>query len=171
VRTQGPLVCLDTQLVEIHRQSGEPQADKIEPIRNSLNEQIPGHAIPLGGFWTSTVDAAGNSAWISKPGNDNHYLLFPKPSRVYAIDSFSDVEKLVEQYALQREDIALEVIDWPAVAANYDAVHLTNSGLEDCWRVGHEDEDNVHAASFETWDCESTLWFRWCFERFERVSG
>lgn len=47
-----------------------------------------------------------------------------------------------------------------AIAKKYDAVHLTSEGQ---WRTRHS-TPNLYG-----WDCESTLWLRWKFEKVEYI--
>jgi len=149
---QVPLVTLPPQLIVL-RGHERPQAEKIEPISSN------GHAIPLGGLWTSTF-RNGSSAWSEGAGHgESAYLLSPKPSSVYSIDGIADLDGLVVQYA--RDD---GTIDWERLAQDYDAVSLTEDGLDAC---SQHSQSDMHSLSFSTWDCESTLWFRWRFSSCE----
>lgn len=134
------------------------------------------NAKPSGGFWTSTWRGAEGSSWvqwclgesygISQRERRSAYpnLLVPRAdARVYEINSYADLEWLVRRYPYQGGDDAIRSIaypdlkfpSWEAVARDFDAVNLTDAGQ---WATRLSDPLNLYG-----WDCESTLWLRWCF--------
>lgn len=135
-----------------------------------------GWAKPVGGFWTSTYDDRRLSDWcqwcLSAEWNVSRDIpvfpiweLEPEPeAKVLRIDSLADLATVVEQYPSKPLDPELgpelpdwQFPDWPAVAEDYDAVHLTADGQ---WETRLTQPYNLYS-----WDCESTLWFRWAFTR------
>lgn len=128
-----------------------------------------------GGLWTSTYLGVLGSDWIRWCRSESFYcngngdegfrvwLLEPdRDARIYEIDSYADLERLVEGYPQHPEDeladLHLGVFTQPAwgeVAADYDAIHLTEEGQ---WATRM-----THPLSLYGWDCESTLWLRWAF--------
>lgn len=57
------------------------------------------------------------------------------------------------------------VPDWPAVARDWDGVHVSLGGMllaTDVWVA-----DAAGSSRFWGWDCEGTYWLRWSFNRFE----
>ena len=57
--------------------------------------------------------------------------------------------------------------DWPAVAKDWDGVHLTLGGLltSDSVRVISTAEWSMH----RFWDMEQTMWLRWSFDEIKRL--
>lgn len=118
---------------------------------------------PSGGFWTSTWDAYGGG-WLNWCVDQSFgtppfevYLLTPDPAaRVYTIDGPAALRNLAVRYPLTLWP-GHEGIDWTSVAAEYDAVRLTEDGH---WSTRNPRGDGPSTYS---WDCESTCWFRWCF--------
>jgi hypothetical protein len=84
----------------------------------------------------------------------NVWLLNPDPAaRIAHIDTYSDLAALVAAYPGPGVDTRFP--DWEAVSRDYDAVHLTDAGQ---WATRLSHPHDLYG-----WDCESTLWFRWCF--------
>jgi hypothetical protein len=134
-----------------------------------------GHSSPFSGMWTSTfMGAKRGSAWVQfclrggGVGAWNHHvkrwqswkLIVDESARVYHLDSAKALNKLLKQYpdygpSDQRSPALLgqpgPYPDWGKVTQDYDAVHMTESGLA---ALGKRLRD---------WDCESTVWFEWKF--------
>lgn len=120
---------------------------------------------PLYGLWTSTY-ADESSAWVDwclaedfgNPHACSWWVLQPDPSsRVYVIDSAADLCVLCERYPdpTMAGLGTLAFLDFERIARDYDGLHLTESGQ---WATRHS------RPSLYGWDCECTLWFRWCFD-------
>jgi hypothetical protein len=123
---------------------------------------------PWGGLWTSTFIPGKGSAWLtycasqdfrpltsSGPSSLSLWLLTPDPAaRVLSLDTQADIDRLFHTYSLvtltPRTPGTLG-LDWPRLARDFDALHLTQAGF----RTGYP--------LFSTWSCESTIWFRDCF--------
>lgn len=140
---------------------------------------------PRGGLWTSTETESGGQ-WVDWLHDQQYSLdtddrwggkcwrLIPKDANIYVIDNPDDLYALVERfphperarYIKMGLDSFDALVDWPAVAEVYDAIHCPNP-----WPhrfptlVGQERVDKYGASMFfYTLDAESTCWFRWCFE-------
>lgn len=140
--------------------------DVVVPVENRMFVK------PLGGFWTSTYDG-GTSAWVdwceSEDFGDvercNWFVLKPKSeARIYEIDAVEDLKYLAVNYPDAQMpahfNTALTALDFQRIAQEYDAIHLTERGQ---WATRFSNP------GLYGWDCESTLWFRWCFTSVERV--
>lgn len=157
----------------------QPKRQRIAPIVNRNDFGIKPH----GGLWTSTYDARYGSDWVQwclgeefRMPEDNRwkgYLLYPKSyARILEIDSYRDLERLMGEYEhspyLQtlnptgfRIPGILRGLNYERLSHRYDAIHLTRRGQMET----HFSDDY----SLYGWDCESTLWLRWCFSRVKYV--
>jgi len=118
------------------------------------------------------------------------HLLYPREARIFQVASMEDLQELYDNYPFETpimrimrenfnrmmslpdappypEDYNLEdflamhaQLDFEAIAGDFDAVHLTPQGLSDLKRNFSERLPWMHS-----WDCETVLWFRWCFDR------
>lgn len=96
------------------------------------------------------------------------YLLTPDPTaRIYTIDTLGHLVDLQAQYPFIPDDMLEDeragkrkidpfwrtvLIDFVAVASDYDAIHLTDQGqCKTAFSL---------PCSLYAWDCESTCWFR-----------
>jgi len=68
--------------------------------------------------------------------------------------------RLLHRYPAIGEDGRL-VPDWSAVAQGWDAVHLTLGGLLTAEQV--RIESPAGWTQHQGWECEQTVWLRWCF--------
>jgi hypothetical protein len=129
-----------------------------------------------GGFWTSTWHTDYGCDWIREAGPDGMglvslpcsvYLLDPRPARVLVIDALDDLVRALDSYAAREQPEYApafgRLFDFERLAADYDAVHLTEVGQ---WRTRLSTPDNLYG-----WDCECTLWLRWCFEVVEHLEA
>lgn len=139
--------------------------DRVAPVENRQDVK------PKYGFWTSTYTGQ-SSAWVdwcqAEQFGDvlagSWFLLRPKPkARVFVIDSLADLHTLLAGYT--EPDTAYygygrACIDFERLALDYDGLHLTEEG---------EAATRFARPGLYGWDCESTLWFRWCFKSCELV--
>lgn len=161
------------KLVRVERLStqvfigAQPDVRRFDPITDygdAVERGLPcGWLKPHGGLWTSTWETAFTVGWPAwciaeefKPIEDG-WLLKPARARVLTIRSGADVDAFMRCYGeplwpgSHRECPA-----WSRVAEGADAVRLV---------APHNPEirfSPVHM-TFYGWDCESTLWFRWCY--------
>lgn len=152
-----------------------PKPEKLQTVQN--REDFP--LKPCGGLWTSTFYPDMGSDWVQwcvgnsiRPGLWQNYLVYPKQdARILQIDSYEDLESLMGQYEYspmkEKFDTGFELpgilrgLNYEEIAKKYDAIHLTTRG-----------ERTTHLSfpfSMYSWDCESTLWFRWVFEKVQHL--
>jgi hypothetical protein len=128
---------------------------------------------PIGGLWTSTYDPAIGSDWVRylKTYRDasalDGYLIEMDPrARVYTIDTASDLERLMEAYPYDPDHVAdlpreirmlMRSFDFTKLRQDFDAVHLT--------KVGERQTRYGRPYRLDGWDCECTLWLKWCVKR------
>lgn len=131
--------------------TGPLQPDLVLPLR--ADESCPGK--PAGGLWTSPLDATGTAtAWTRWCATERHDHAFTTlaiirvaaTARVLVIDDDEDVRALDRAYGRREPRIpprtaawprqrdwdeltTQRVFDWPAIAADFDAVHVTDGGL------------------------------------------
>lgn len=151
---------------QLYEGSLRPCAERLAPVA----VHYPGPKPDEGGLWTSSERPGGVSDWMrwcvveGYKGPAFHvWRLHPDPvARVFVIAGLAELLALAERYP-SRCPIRSERIypDWTALAADYDAVHLTEAGQ---WATRLTRPANLYG-----WDCESTLWLRWAFAAVERV--
>lgn len=146
---------------------------QFQPVVNDPDDyrQKPRH----GGLWTSTWrEKTQDSAWVAWCQDNSFgdveqmawWLLTPaKDIRVYTIASVAGLERCLQEYGrphllAQRVSVFTQfakkrVLDFERLAQDYDCLHLTARGASET----HLSLPN----DMNSWDCESTLWFRWCF--------
>jgi hypothetical protein len=137
---------------------------------------------------------------FGNPDGKHWHLLTPKPDvNLYVIDSKNDLKRLFhlyrwehpylaqlnkqyeEMYPEHKDNERLRktfltqvvtfhpepspfdmVIDFEKLSQNYDGIWLTEQG-----------NGETHLSfpyNLYSWDCESILWFRWCFEHVETLA-
>lgn len=151
-----------------------PSPSKIAEAKNQN-----GFCKPKGGLWTSTWNQDEySSGWVDwclseefdDPLNKRWFILKPKEKlNILTIDSLSDLIKLIDKYPWQENSLHYlkPTLDFEAIAKDFDAIHLTESG---------QIQTHLPMNLFEMkmidlygWDCESTLWFRWCFDEVAEI--
>lgn len=130
---------------------------------------------PMGGLWASTYVPDEGSAWTrwcegehwgcppEAEGLWRGWLLRPRPqARVLVVDTLADLQALCARYPapplqLAPTGIFAEIpgLDFNALSKDADALHLTEDGE---WRT------RFTVPTLYGWDCESTVFFHWCFE-------
>lgn len=135
-----------------------PDASKFRPVRNRSFK-------PLGGLWTSTylgkhpysdwIDwCLSNEFWQGIEGEG--YVL--RPTREVNILTF---ESAVDLYVFQQlPETENNNVDYEALAEIYDGMHMSRYFI-DQFRLAYYDKFDL---TISTWDAESTLWFKWCFD-------
>jgi hypothetical protein len=146
-----------------------PEPRKVEPIEDRQFWK------PAGGLWTSTLNEEGGE-WVRWLTGENYdlederwggklWLLEPGDANLFVAWGPRELYELVERYphplATEKPELSSfkTMLDWPAVASEYDGVHVPNPWP---WRFGHDDLGA--AMFFYSMDAECTCWFRWCFE-------
>lgn len=135
---------------------GEPTPDQIEPVEN------PDWTVkPLGGFWTSSETAEGESAWTEwcrreEWWNSSHRHMW----RLTPIDNgevleVTSIDDLQPYFQLGQ---GMPTIDWEEVMNDYLGVHLTRDGVANT-RFTEPQVPDLYG-----WDCETTYWREWAFD-------
>lgn len=175
---------LDRQL---HITSAHAMREQVAPVANSDMSGMTKKPQAGTGLWTSTYDEERGSAWVEwcdgenvgTPSERRWFLLTPRPdARVYVIDSPQDLERVIRAYPWVSPELEHAYrasrasarlaeyytgIDFTRMAQDYDALHLTEDG-------------NAHlhlrleGMDMNAWDCESTVWFRWCFTSVKQIT-
>lgn len=151
----------------------------IEPCESLVQPVVNGYTTKprIGGIWTSTYLPDHTSAWFSiceripykvAPKEASWYLLHPKPNlRVLEIDSFGDCIDLYKNYSRPNidfpEEKRMSMLDFELLQHDFDGVHLTFEG-----ELATRNSEIF--PNMAEWDCESTLWFRWVFNRIEKIN-
>lgn len=179
--TEEKMLLLEPQLVVINDGS-MPEEKKLRTIKNNPKSIV---SKPHGGLWTSTIKD-GDSAWTNWVGSvgrkknekAKQYVLSPGIANIYVIDTLDDALKLTREYTMEKPGFqelkesmtkaeqellmpVLETLDWERIAKDYDAIHLTHQGFLAAKKAASTRNFEL---SFCAWDCESTLWLKWCFE-------
>lgn len=146
--------------------SEEPTPEKLNPVQTDQVDRSTQK--PKGGFWTSPL-RDGSSPWIewlqSKgwcPHSDpNAWLLtVDGDPAVYDIVDIDDLKAITiepDEPEYGPTGIINYRIDWETVFTDYDAVYLTQEGLENTRITGRTEPD------LYGWDCETILWDGWYF--------
>jgi hypothetical protein len=128
-------------------------------------------------FFTSTLIDGQSSAWAAmEKGTSDFDYPFPltcwklssqDDARVYEIDGPQAWHALCAGYPARDNDGKLAP-DWPAVAEEWDAVHLSLGGLLLAEQV--EVESEAGWSAHWGWHAEQTVWLRWCFTSVEPMA-
>lgn len=128
------------------------------------------------GLFTSTGALGSLGMWACYLELHRHSTLFPGPrtawslpvspqARVEEVASAADWVALVQRHP--HEHGGLVHLDWEAVSAEVDGVHLTARAVAAVqgWKL--DSAASIVAPSF--WDVETTVWLRWAFEDARRA--
>jgi hypothetical protein len=162
--------------VQLHLSSEDAMRAEVIPATNADGSGIP-FCKPCGGMWTSTWDQETRiSGWVEwcqgefqTPLVEKYWhLLTPQPGiRVYTIDTYDDLTRLLGRYERRFTGkfaslgFRQNYLDFERLAQDYDAIHMTDDGQ---WATRL-----TYPANLYGWDCECTLWFRWCFTEVQRI--
>lgn len=170
--------------VQLTITSAQAMIEEVVPIQNHGSAFIKKPA-PGTGLWTSTWDAEEKTSdwveWCSgenfgTPYSDNWFLLTPKSDvKLYIIDGAGDLTRLLKEYEwidpFYRNRLDERFmrrfatgIDFERLAQEYDGLHLTHRGNNQLHLNIMGDHD------LNAWDVESTVWFRWCFSKVEKIA-
>lgn len=134
------------------------------------------------GLWTSTWrEGTRDSAWVEwcrwndfeAPYEKQWYILVSKEDiNLYVIDKLTDLQGLMQDYgwmpplfAKRNDGLLLEHfrgIDFERLALEYDGIWLTEQG--------NNETHLSYPHNLYGWDCESMLWFHWCFTEVQRIA-
>lgn len=126
--------------------------------------------MPTGGLWTSSLTADGTTGWVDWCRREDFgdvdardwWQVTPAPdARVLVIDGETDLSALIDAFPHQTgwhdPRLPSRLVSFAAIhAAGYAGLRLTEAG-----HVATRYLDPP--VSTYTWDCESTVWLRWCF--------
>lgn len=126
--------------------------DVIEPVGNNPMK-------PTGGLWTSPI-RDGRTGWTQWCVREDFAtpdapvtVVVPDPdARVYVIDSHADLLALEAAYRDGAEEFPFGMwakLNWVAMAADIDAVWLTDDGQ---WAT------RMTTPGMYGWDCETVFW-------------
>jgi hypothetical protein len=168
--------------VQLHFSCVQALIEQVAPIEN---DEMASRKKPksTSGLWTSSWrEETKDSEWVewcrgenfSNPDESQWFLLTPKEhSRLYVIDCYADLERLLETYLWELPEIKrlselsylrryYRGIDFERLSQDYDGLHLTSHG--------NEDLHHGFPLDMNAWDSESTVWFRWCFTKVEKIA-
>lgn len=152
-----------SNLVFVNARNGDEAAFIKKPMRGT-------------GLWTSTWrEETQDSAWVEwcrwenfgEPYKQNWFLLTPKDNvKLYTIDGLNDLHRLLREYRWDQPKwkeygFRRTAIDFEKLALDYDGIWLTEKGNTETHLSYPEDLNG--------WDCESTMWLRWCFAEVQRI--
>jgi hypothetical protein len=147
---------LGTQLF----QGSKPTRGKLKKPFNDL------HNKPRGGIWTSNFKEDIGSAWLEWCRSESFrrppfkcWKLEPtNGNTIVVVDDMVDALKLVGLTG-PNPCFIRPTPDWEKLMElGVDAVHLTSEGQKNTRFV------DPSKPEFYGWDCESTVWFNWCFK-------
>jgi hypothetical protein len=121
------------------------------------------------GLYTSTATSVGRSMWRALLGPHGSSL-YPLPWCTWELEmkgrpivaEIESAERWVEFVSTypQIQD-GFIYPDWPRVAQEFDAIHLTLPLIAAAQGFYFQTPDGIIPPAF--WDVETTLWLRWCF--------
>lgn len=165
---------LEDQVWLSEEKKEQPDPAKIESVDGKMHLPIK----PTGGMWTSTYtpDEDHDSDWIRWCSTEgflsgrHKWVMSPKPDiHVLVVDSLEDLKLVANQYekdkykGMDSSQIQDTVLDFPAIARDFDAMRLTKEGQWDT-RLTEMDEPDLYG-----WDSECVLHFRWNWSDFEYI--
>ncbi|WP_336769700.1 hypothetical protein [Bacillus bombysepticus] len=155
---------------------GEPTEQNIGVITNNFEINKP-----LGGFWTSTfINEQVGSEWVKL--SKNIYTKYNSATRVFAlavskdakvahVESMDDYEELLKKYRLEMDDPILasisifsNLIDFELLSRDYDGFRISQRAVSIA-------KGSLKYISLGAYDSESTVWFRWCFDKVEELEN
>ncbi len=165
--------------VQLHISSVQELVEQVASVENNTHSSM---RKPKYGLWTSSWrEETQDSGWVEwcryeefdDPGKQQWFLLTPKAeSRLYVIDCYSDLQRLVDTYIWESPEAKqlgnshlrkyYTGIDFERLSQDYDGLHLTKKG-----------NNRLHLSyplDLNAWDSESTVWFRWCFTKIEKIA-
>ena len=128
--------------------------DALPPEVSALIESMRPLFKPQGGFWTSTADGSGVSAWercerdFLRSGARQDRLLYEVTGRPRILVLRDDRDVTAATGVPEGHPVGMRVAEafWRRAPSEWDAVHVP--------------ADHVHDSCLNSWDTESTVWFR-----------
>lgn len=159
--------------IQLHLSNESELEPMVRAVKNDEMTILRKKPAPGTGLWTSTWgEESRDSEWVEcyrrlfgSPEDLCWFLLTPEPdARIYVIDSYHDLAGLIQCFPLAQERLShphFVGIDFERMSEAYDGLYLTLEG-----------EARLHLSfplDMNGWDCESCLWFRWCFRSVEKI--
>lgn len=125
---------------------------------------------PFGGLWTSTYNEENGSDWVRWCMENDMpvtkvatILRVDRDAKVFEIDSYNDLKRCFAEYKMDGKNLGgyyefLKIsprLDFEKMSLDYDGIHLTERGQAE---TRFSMPENLYG-----WDCESTIFFHWCF--------
>lgn len=156
-------------------EGGPPEREHVVEVRN--DRVRTGRLKPTGGIWTSPVDSEhGWGRWCSENMPDwlgSRYVLRATSDRLLKVESLDDLNAAWSSFPVtyERDYMArwygpghsFRDLDWEAMAREFDGFWLTAGGHWDTRMMYHPEGRDWEQGTYG-WDCETVLWFRWCFD-------
>jgi hypothetical protein len=148
------------------------------PAAHTMIPPSNGHRLkPSGGLWTSTLGTSHADGWLwycvtehdafAQNGErttmqQRGWMLDPWPAHILRIETVADVQRLWYAYATADPHRPTRLLlDWEQMRRDgWEGLHIPDYWAEHI-RFGLT--GMPYLPSFYGWDCESTIWFRWCF--------
>lgn len=159
---------------QLYITSEETLNQAVVPVTNSDETGFIKKPAAGTGLWTSSWrEETQDSAWVEwcqgenfgKPYEKTWHLLTPQEDvKLYVIDGLKDLNKLLRTHKWDQpkwEEYRRTAIDFERLALEYDGLWLTEKGDAET-HLSYPDDLNA-------WDCESVLWFKWCFTEVQRI--
>jgi hypothetical protein len=161
---------------QLHTTRGELKPDCFIGVQNRDDACFIKKPAGGTGLWTSSWrDETKDSAWVEwcydndfgEQYKKNWYLLTPLENvKLFVVDSMADFHHLLGNYGyedakMRSYRIYRTCIDFERMAQDYHGIWLTEKGNEET-HLSYSDDLN-------SWDCESVLWFKWCFVEVQRI--
>lgn len=169
--------------VQLHLSTESTLTPTVRPVKNDRLTSLRNKPANETGLWTSTWrKKTRDSEWAEYAedvwGTTDEqcwFLLTPDPgAHLCVIDSSQALALLIERYPLEYpgwltrlpgsflSPLEFTGIDFEQMSLEYDGLHLT-----------HQASVRLHLSfplNMNSWDCESTIWFRWCFKQVRQIT-
>jgi hypothetical protein len=116
------------------------------------------------GMWREYIERAVSGTGFERPWHVWKICASPS-ARVWEVNSASAWAELSMRYPLTANGLIYP--NWPAIAEDFDAVHLTAMAVAATQGVRIRTEMGLIAPTY--WDVESTFWLRWSFDAVSEV--
>lgn len=172
---------------QLHLSKRETLRQEVIPVKNdegSIYRKKPAQGT---GLWTSSWrEETRDSDWIEWCRSEEFgdidaqswfLLTLAKDTRLCVISSYYELTVTLKRFPLRHPRYTSQ-LEMAAVSAGLSADHFTGIDFErlaqeyDGLHLTEEAAGALHLSyplDMNTWDCESTLWFRWVFTNVERI--
>lgn len=171
---------------QLHLSTGETLRQEVVAVKNDEGSVYRKKPAQGTGLWTSSWrEKTRDSDWIEwcrgdnfgEPEKQSWFLLTPaKDTRICTISSYYELAATLKRFPLTYAHVSqMELVD---MSAGYFNEHFTGFDFErmaeeyDGLHLTEEAAGRLHLSypvDMNSWDCESTVWFRWVFPHVERI--